>query len=58
MTLRNIIAFDGKEIDSEGYYKTVVFWTTEDGKIKMDVAEGFGKENLILLLKIALKEIK
>ena len=48
---------NGKEIDSEGYYKVVEFWTKKDGTIKMNLADGFSKLNLKQLLKIAIKEV-
>ena len=54
--MKNII-INGKEIDSEGYYRTVEFWTKADGSIKMNVADGFSKDNLIVLLRTALKDL-
>lgn len=44
--------------DVEGFIKTVVFWTKIDGTIKMDIADGFSKENLIILLETTLKDLR
>lgn len=51
------LCINGKEIDEEGYFRSVEFWTKEDGSIKMNIADEFGKDNLIILLKTALKEL-
>ncbi|MFA6190662.1 MAG: hypothetical protein WC711_04120 [Candidatus Staskawiczbacteria bacterium] len=53
-----IINFLGKEIDEEGYIKSVEFWTKEDGSIRMNIAEGFSWENLIQLCELTIEESK
>lgn len=40
----------GKVLDSEGFFKTLEVWTKEDGSIKMNVADGLGKQNLLILI--------
>ena len=53
---KNIISIAGKEIDDEGYIKSCEFWTKEDGSIRMNIAEGFSWENLVVLCKSVVKE--
>jgi len=42
-------------IDEEGFFRTVEIWTKADGSIKLNVGDGFGKDNLLILLDTAIR---